>query len=823
MRGRAILLFALALLMTGTTRLRPTPDAPRPDDKFLSALRAKGTALKYSRRYSEAAAVFQEGRREALKRGEPELALWFLNQYGGTQFAMFQYRSAMQAYIEVRRQAKVRGDDEMLAVAAGNLSSLYLQQNELNAGAQAAEEALEALKRHGRSVFGALLRAQVALIRARQGRFDAALALFAQALGEAEGQGDPATSAMIWDLLGHEYFKRGNLDESERASLNAFRIRWSNRLPDLQYSFYSLGILQQARGNALFASTLFDRTLSGSLGIGTLPLWHVYYQRSRARMAQGRASEALEDLLKAADSARRLRLEMLPADSVMTQAGVDQNGISTQTIRTCDVLLRRTGDPKYARIAFEASEENRAGSLRALIYGTSEYQKRLTPAYWEALAELRSMEADLVGGESSSARARADELQYRLTEMEARAGLDLGDGPTRQGGGLTAADSARSVLGSQEAFVSFRLDEPVSYRWWVTRDGFSMSRLASGGRISALVRQFQRAVALDLPERITLASQLYSLLFGSVPSGVASKTRWILAPDSDLFQLPFAALVTGHRDGKPVYLIERRSLRIVPSALLLQRGSEAAWDGPFVGVGDPIYNGADPRWSRARSYPPPQIGGLIGLLPAVLAESTRRPTLELARLPGSAREIRACSAAWGATGSGAVTLSGQQAAIRGLETAFSRRPSIIHFATHFLSPQTGPRGAIIALSLDSRGLPELLSPTQIARWRQQMALIVLSGCSSATAETLPAEGLMGMTRAWLAAGAHSVLASLWPTPDESGSLFVSFYAHLASLRKEAGGNVAAEALRLAQLDMLRTSAWQSKPGYWAPYSLVGKE
>ena len=82
---------------------------------------------------------------------------------------------------------------------------------------------------------------------------------------------------------------------------------------------------------------------------------------------------------------------------------------------------------------------------------------------------------------------------------------------------------------------------------------------------------------------------------------------------------------------------------------------------------------------------------------------------------------------------------------------------------------------------------------------------------------------MGMTRAWLAAGAHSVVASIWPTADDNGDLFVPFYRHLAGLKMEPRTGVAAEALRRAQLEMLRSDFWHARPAYWAAYFVVGKE
>jgi CHAT domain-containing protein len=76
---------------------------------------------------------------------------------------------------------------------------------------------------------------------------------------------------------------------------------------------------------------------------------------------------------------------------------------------------------------------------------------------------------------------------------------------------------------------------------------------------------------------------------------------------------------------------------------------------------------------------------------------------------------------------------------------------------------------------------------------------------------------MGLTRAFLAAGAGSVAGSLWPVPDDSGHLFSRFYRYLRS-----NGEVAA-ALQSAQLDLLRSRDENSSPKYWAAYYVVGKE
>ena len=107
--------------------------------------------------------------------------------------------------------------------------------------------------------------------------------------------------------------------------------------------------------------------------------------------------------------------------------------------------------------------------------------------------------------------------------------------------------------------------------------------------------------------------------------------------------------------------------------------------------------------------------------------------------------------------------------------------------------------------------------------RGDVGLVVLSGCSSA-GEALPAEGLMGLTRAWLAGGARAVIATQWPTPDDSGELFRSFYGALRALPGSGSYAVrAALALQQAQREMLRSGSWRSDPRYWAAYFVLGKD
>jgi len=163
------------------------------------------------------------------------------------------------------------------------------------------------------------------------------------------------------------------------------------------------------------------------------------------------------------------------------------------------------------------------------------------------------------------------------------------------------------------------------------------------------------------------------------------------------------------------------------------------------------------------------------------------------------------------------SLKGAQASRARLEDQLKRNPAVVHFATHFVASSNGSASGLIALSLDGRGETELLSPEEIGHWKVNAGLVVLSGCHSAQGAVAPGTGLLGLTRAWLAAGARNVIGSRWSTPDDTGPLFSALYRNLRGPQHPD----TAEALRLAQIELIRAGGWRAKPQYWAAYLTVG--
>ena len=788
-----------------------------PQKKELTDLNKRGRALFLAGRYAEAAGIYDQGWRQAKKQGDTGFVVRFMNDLGACRVAMFRYRDGMNIYLQARELAEKTRNWEWAANLASNISALYVELREIPAAVQAAEAALTYLKDPRLDITRARILINLARLRARTGDMKAAIPLFREAVDQADLRGDPSTMALAWNHLGNELLLKGDLTGAEEALVEAFRIRKLTRDKALPLSLRLLGVLRLAQGDLDSASRLLDEAVSlAGRSPSLVPIWQLHHDRGRVRMAQGRLPEALADFSVALDSARRWRLEVLPADSVRVSSEVGLQEIYSSFIEAGNRLYFQTGRRALAYQTFEAAEENRAASLRALLAAPEDWREKLPPEHGEALAQLRAAETASLRGDTPATRAKIQQLRHQLTELEARAGLDSSSAREAAGSGRPEElfEQARRALGANEAFLSFHLGEAGSYLWAVTRDDFELCRLPPRSQIRDRVGRFIRAVRGGSPEAESAGQSLYTDLFGGLKPGARDKGHWLLALDDVLFELPLAALVTGsqpetgNRPGRPVFLIERHALEITPSAHLLARaaGNRAAGRrplGPFIGLGDPIYNRADPRWKE-------RVGGS----PAV----SGKPAFELARLAGSSREIRACARAWSPASVPPVLLEGPEASREALHRILGQRPSVLHLATHVVERD---RRGLIALSLLPSGEAQLLSPLEIASWRLDRGLVVLSGCSSGQGEALPGAGLMGLTRAWLAAGASAVVASRWPTPDDSGELFLSFYRHLRASTEAEAAPRPAVALQRAQLEMLNSATWRSLPGYWAAYFTIG--
>ena len=451
-----------------------------------------------------------------------------------------------------------------------------------------------------------------------------------------------------------------NLRLAEHHFNEAFRLRLLGDRADLGFSYARLGALKLAQRELDPAGRFTDHALAAEAkGEAGLPRYLLTHQRGEIRLARGDTAGALNDFAAAADQAGLWRREVLPAPGSLVAANVElEKRIFRSFTETAAEEALRTGDARLATESFQAAEQNRAASLRESQALAAAWRGKLPPEYWQNLAELRAEQFNNGDGNGRGAGAeiRSGHLQLAVTEMEARAGLGSPtskfENKLENFHGRTSLIHFQQGLSNSQLFLSLYLGERGSYLWVVTRKTLSIHRLPAAQEIRSAVEEFREAVRghadadADPDARFRgsgnqaerMGSRLYAELFGGLSAGEAAQPEWLLSLDDALFQLPFAALVTEVRSSKMKYLVEQHSLQVVPGALsligyltgatrefrgvadgrvgkqsqddYLQKGgsfppdsSQGAGSKPgwFLGVGDPIYNTADPRWVAAQS------------------------------------------------------------------------------------------------------------------------------------------------------------------------------------------------------------------------------
>jgi CHAT domain-containing protein len=145
---------------------------------------------------------------------------------------------------------------------------------------------------------------------------------------------------------------------------------------------------------------------------------------------------------------------------------------------------------------------------------------------------------------------------------------------------------------------------------------------------------------------------------------------------------------------------------------------------------------------------------------------------------------------------------------------------IVHFATHGLLNSKHPELSGLVFSMvDERGRPQdgFLRLQDVYNLNLPVDLVVLSGCQTGLGEEISGEGLIGLTRGFMYAGASRVVASLWSVSDmATADLMADFYKAI-----EKDGMRPAAALRAAQIKMLKQPRWSS-PYYWAAFQIQGE-
>jgi CHAT domain-containing protein len=308
------------------------------------------------------------------------------------------------------------------------------------------------------------------------------------------------------------------------------------------------------------------------------------------------------------------------------------------------------------------------------------------------------------------------------------------------------------------------------------------------------------------------ARLLSGVLLGPLRERLGAR-RLLVVPDGALHYVPFAALpdpqARAGPDGQAPALIVNHEIVSAPSASTVavvrreslgRRGARKT----IAVLADPVFSPEDPRLTgsaAARPGPQPARGeGRFARLP--YSEAEAEAVLKLAPPDQSLRAL-------GFDASRATALDPALGDYR-----------IVHFATHGILNNQSPQLSGLVLSLmDRSGAPQdgFLNVPDVYSLDLSAELVVLSACQTALGKEIRGEGLVGLTRAFMYAGAARVMASLWSIDDEATAELMSRF-YQAMLGR---GLRPAAALREAQISLSREKRWRS-PYYWGSFILLGE-
>ncbi|HYV06402.1 MAG TPA: CHAT domain-containing tetratricopeptide repeat protein [Blastocatellia bacterium] len=781
-----------------------------------------------------------------------------LNNIASAHDEMGEPQVALDNYAESLQLLRAAGDRATEALTLANLGSVYSELEDNQKALDYYNQALPVLRdvgdRHGEAV--AL--GNIGKVFASQGERQKALDYYDRALPLARSVGDRALEGRLLNNIGGlqaDSNERQKALETFDQALALFRAvgdrrEEANTLSNIGGVYADLNENQKALDTLNRALPLRRAVRDRNREAITL------YQIARVERDKGNLLEArnqIEAALKIVESLRtKIASEELRA-SYFASAQKYYGFYIDLLMRLHD--LNRSGG--FDAAALEASEKARARSLLDLLTeANADIRQGVDPKLLDrerSLQQLLSAKAErqirLLGGKHTEeqAAAAAREVQALTIEYAELEGQIKATGPRyaalTQPQPLSVRAVQQQVLDSDTMLLEYALGDERSFLWAVTQTSLASYELPKRADIEALARRFYELLTLpsgqDRGLRVAKAAtqdeelaaaglQLSRMLLSPVASQLGTK-RLLIVSEGALQYVPFAALPAPGTAHRPL-VVDHEIVSAPSSSTLAVLRSETSGRKPAAKVlavlADPVFETNDQRIHTVASTPKPggeskrlaEQRGLAIVKKAATEIGVMGSGMAIPRLPGTRQEADRILA-----------LAPPDARKQALDFEASRKTAtsedlsdyrFIHLATHgFLNSVHPELSGIILTMVDEKGEPQqgFLLAHEIYNLKLPAELVVLSACQTGLGKEIKGEGLVGLTRGFMYAGAARIVVSLWSVDDEATSrLMVDLYTDVLK-----NGRRPAAALRAAQVKMWKQKKWRA-PYYWAAFVLQGE-
>lgn len=705
-----------------------------------------------------------------------------------------QARQVLESSLEIARRT---GDHRKEGAALLNLGIVAIHQDDFGGALEYLQPALALAREQPLVRLVPLLEAEVGIALMAGGDPAAALPHFRAARSVAEEKGDTLMAMRLGLDLGMCRREAGDLEGAEAVLVPAWQwLEKQGPLFEVARSRVTMGDLRRDQGRETEALEMYSKAVQAmeEVRAGALAdeLKVGFYQGGRWDIFERPISLLVERASRQQDGSASLDLAL----------GLVERGKGGASL---DLLARSARRPAAATV-----------EARALMAEEQACRRKITRII---SAELTGPAASETGRTEARARLAAayeelDRLKIRLQRLDPAAGNIVW--PEL----LDAGQIRAGLAGTKTVVLDYFVGREYSYVFAVSAEGLAVqpidNRAALRRRVEGYLEQVSRPVSAANPPPAYLEQSraLYRHLVEPVLSAIEPGAALLISPDGPLHHLPFETLVIGS-DGadRPVHLVQRASVRYTPSVSMTawleehRRPGNSTSMTQLAALGNPSL-GASAKAGRNRtSGRPTDRGGASGLF----AE------LELVPLAGAAAEVNGLRRLFGDDRSH--VLLGNAATEEAVKTdGRIAGAQYLHFATHGFWSEAMPELSSLVLAQDGDPTEDgLLQVHEIAGLSLASELVVLSACRSGQGTLRTGEGLIGLPRAFLAAGAGGVVMSQWAVSDRATSEMMN-----ALYRRLREGEPPAEALAGAKREMLESKrALYRHPYYWGPFVLTG--
>jgi CHAT domain-containing protein/Tfp pilus assembly protein PilF len=739
------------------------------------------------------------------------------------------------------------GSNQAQAISLNNIGMAYSRSGEQQKALDYLQQALSLHQNGKDKVSTTQTLINIGRVHRLLGEYAKARSYYSQAQTVLKETGNRAQEGDTFDEIGLTYFEEGQPDKAVEHLVKAAEIQQSiGNQRRGAVTLTNLGQVYNRLQQPEKASEQFTKALAVLQEIGDLS--------NTARAMEGLArAEARGGKL---DEARKHLEESLALiETVRTRAS---NQLMRSAYRASvenayelyiDVLMQQHAKNPSQGLdaeALQASERGRARNLLAQL-GEARVNIRqgVDPALLEKERELtqvlnakaqREMQLKVNKGsaeELATLRREISGLEDEYLQVQEAIRKS-----SPQYAALTQPQPLRlkqiqSQLDADTLLLEYSLGAERSYLWAVGQDSLKTYVLPGQEALEKIARQVSqtltaRSMTNSLENRAarnariaeadrefqSVAGELSRMILAPVAGEFGNK-RLVIVADGALQYVPFAALPVSNQP-----LILRHEMVSLPSAsaFAVQRENLANREPApktLAVIADPVFSTGDPRLTKEAEAVAQNATRSLEHLPANAAGGAR---LSIPRLPFTRWEAdQILAVARAGSNLKALDFRANRAMATSGELSKYR---YVHFATHgYLDTTRAGLSAIVLSLFDDQGKPQdgFLRTHDVYNLKLPAELVVLSACETGLGKDVRGEGLEGLTRGFMYAGARRVVVSLWNVNDKAtASLMQRLYTGMLRSNKTP-----AAALRAAQIEMMRTSQWQS-PYYWAPFVMQGE-